>query len=447
MKRVAALLVALSLFLANSAMAAVVVDLDKYLVMVREANPDLRAGIRSVEAAYFGVLASVAYQRPAVSATATESYLSGQEQMGRTTRDITATTTSLGLTQRIDISGNYTLDEQQQILFYENQRAFFDRNVNNLIASAEQTYWTAIFARENIALQKDVLRQRKENNRVTQEKYKQKLVPRLDIIRSEAQVVAAETLITEAEAQYRNLLAALKTMAGGAEIALVEEPLALPKLNIDANLEKALDSRPDIRAAQLALERSKIIKKLTAKGMAPTLDFGINWIPWSDPSIYSSPQDGEVAATLRLNIPIVDGNKTKYSTLNMDRLVQSAEASLESTKNTTDMDFVIAKNNWIKAEALERDRKRQVGRSDEELRITELMYNEGIGAQIDLISAQTDNQQVRTNYLDAVRGMYVALVELRKVLGDYAPDENGNWKEAVARYGRGNLIKEGRNTK
>ncbi|MBQ7217642.1 MAG: TolC family protein, partial [Synergistaceae bacterium] len=79
-------------------------------------------------------------------------------------------------------------------------------------------------------------------------------------------------------------------------------------------------------------------------------------------------------------------------------------------------------------------------RSEEELRITELMYAEGMGAQIDLINAQTAYQAVRTEYLDAIRGMYVARVALRQALGEYAPDENGSWREAVDRYGKGNEI-------
>jgi hypothetical protein len=31
-------------------------------------------------------------------------------------------------------------------------------------------------------------------------------------------------------------------------------------------------------------------------------------------------------------------------------------------------------------------------------------------------------------------------VDLRKAVGDYAPDENGIWKEAVVRYGKGKVI-------
>jgi outer membrane protein TolC len=190
----------------------------------------------------------------------------------------------------------------------------------------------------------------------------------------------------------------------------------------------------------LALERSKILKKLTAKGMSPTLTGTIRWTPWSDPWNSSTPQDGELGASLSLNIPLIDGNETKYSVLNMDRLVQAAEASLRSVENATDVDLKVARNNWEKAAALEQDKKRQVERSDEELRITELMYNEGMGAQIDLINAQTENQRVRTDYLNAIQGMYIAIVDLRKAVGDYSPDESGSWKEAIVKYGKGTVI-------
>jgi outer membrane protein TolC len=375
-----------------------------------------------------------------VALSGSASYVTDQQTDDDHNRNAMVYNTALSLTQRIDIAGTNTLDERQQILSYERQRADFDANVNSLIAAAEENYWSAVLARENIALQKDVLRQRQENNRVTEEKYKQQLVPKLDLIRSEAQVVAAESLVTEADALYRNSLATLAALTGGVEVVPVEEPLFVPTFDVSASLEKALLFRPDVRASKLALERSKILKKLTAKGMSPTLMGTIRWTPWANPWNSSTPQDGELGASLSLNIPLIDGSATKYGILNTDRLVQAAEASLRSVESATDVDLKVARNNWEKAAALEQDKKRQVERSDEELRITELMYNEGMGAQIDLINAQTENQRVRTDYLNAIQGMYMALVNLRKAVGDYSPDENGSWKEAVVKYGKGTVI-------
>ena len=151
--------------------------------------------------------------------------------------------------------------------------------------------------------------------------------------------------------------------------------------------------------------------------------------------LHSSLQHG-----LTLKSSLRDGNGTKYKTLNADRLIQAAESNLDALHEQTRRDITVAINNWRNASANEKDKQRQVERSEEELKITELMYSEGMGAQIDLINAQTAYQAVRTEYLDAVKNMYVALVALRKAIGDYSPNEDGSWKEARQLYGKGNDI-------
>ena len=430
------MIIALLAFPPGIAQASISMSLPQYINEILLNNHSLRAGIKSVEADYYSVLASVGSQRPSVSGVMTGQYATKQQGV----ENVTAGSLGLRVTQRIDISGSYGLNEKQSILGYEVSRANFHNNVNSLIAAAEQTWWGAVLARENMKLQKEILLQRSENHRVTMEKYKQELVPKLDIVRSEAQVVDAETTAKTAETTYLNLLAELSLMAGGLDVEPIDEELQVPEFDVDMNFDAALEARPDIRAARLNLERARLVKKLTAKGLSPTLDFGFQFTAWADPEFATTPNKQQAGASLTLSIPITDGKETKYRTMNTDRLIQASEASLEALKETTRRDITVAMNNWRNAAALEQDKQRQVERSEEELRITELMYAEGMGAQIDLINAQTAYQAVRTEYLDAIRGMYVALVALKQAIGDYAPDENGTWKEARQRYGKGNDV-------
>ena len=416
--------------------ASVSMTLPQYIQEILLNNYSLRAGVKSVEADYYSVLASVGYQRPSTSAAMNLSYATKQQDVS----NVTAGSLALRLTQRIDISGSYKLDEQQNILGYEVSRANFDNTINNMIATAEQTWWSAVLARESVKLQKEILVQRSENHRITMEKYNQELVPRLDIVRSEAQVVEAGSLVKSAETNYLNLLAELSLMAGGLDVEPVDEELKVPVFDVSLNFDEALKYRPDVRAAGLNLERAKIVKSLTAKGLSPTLDFAFQFTGWSDPEYFATPNKHQAGLSLTLNLPITDGNTTKYKVFNTDRLIQAAEANLEGLKETTRRDIAVAMNNWRNASAAEHDKKIQVERSEEELRITELMYSEGMGAQIDLINAQTAYQAVKTEYLDAIKNMYVALVALRKAIGDYSPDEDGTWREAVQRYGKGNDI-------
>ena len=438
-KKILPIFAAVLLFPAMS-FASVSMTLPQYINEILLNNRTLKAAIKNVEAGYYSVLASVAYQRPKLNISAAGTIATAQAAGNEKKYHPSTGNVRLNLTHRIDISGKYKLDEQQNILGYEVSRANFDSNLNNLIANAEQTWWSAVLARENIKLQREILLQRAENHRVTMEKYNQELVPRLDIVRSEAQVVAAETLVKNAETNYSNLLAELSLMAGGMDVEPVEAELQVPQFDVEFDYEGALLARPDVRGAKLNLERAKIVKKLTAKGLSPTLDFGFQWSAWGDPKSATTPNDREAAASLTLTLPLTDGNETKYKVLNTDRLIQAAEANLEALEEQTRRDIAVAMNNWKNAAASEQDKKRQVERSEEELRITELMYTEGMGAQIDLINAQTAYQSVKTEYLDSIKNMYIALVALRKAIGDYSPDEDGSWREAVTRYGKGNNI-------
>ena len=433
-KRLLGLSLSLALLMgAGGAAASVSMSLEQYMREILLNNHALRAGVKSVEADYYSVLSAVGAQRPSLAATAGESLVTHQAN--------DTATLGLALTHRIDISGKYSLDERQRILGYEISRAQFDSSLNSLIATAEETWWSAVLARENVHLQQEVLTQRSENHRVTMEKYRQELVPRLDIVRSEAQVVQAESLVKEAETSYQNLLANLSYLAGGLDVEPEEQELRVPTFDVQVDYDGALEYRPDVRSARLSVERAKLVKRLTAKGLSPTLDLSAQWTAWSDPEVTNAvPKKGEASAGLSMRLPITDGHQTKYGVLNADRLIQSAQSNLDSLKEQTRRDIAVALNNWRNAAAVEVDRKRQVERAEEELRITELMYSEGMGAQIDLINAQVTYRSVRTEYLAAVRDMYVALVALRRDMGDYAPDEDGTWREAVARYGKGNDV-------
>ena len=254
--------------------SAEVTQLDAFLLIVKNNNPTLQSSLRRLEAFYHTVRSAVAVQRPSAGLRGSTSWNSDSEsprgQPGKY---------SLGaaISHRFDVSGVYRAQERQLLLQYNGMAADHMALVNNTLASAESLYWQAFIARENILLQKGILSQRKEDLRITEEKYKQQLIPRLDVIRAQAKVEEAESLVVDAESVYRNTLAQLATLAGGDEIVPAEETLLVPSLSIDPEVEKALGLRNDVRALEIALERAKVMKSLAAKGMAPVLEGSVGY--------------------------------------------------------------------------------------------------------------------------------------------------------------------------
>ena len=435
------LMIIIVIFIVPNVNAAQSVNVEQYLSMVRAQNHSLLSAAKSVEASYYQVLSSMSYQRLRAGVTVSGNYNTAQTTAGGKNYNPVGYSITPSISQVIDISGVNSLNERQAILGYESTRAAFENNINSLLASAEQAYWSVVMARDNVALQKDVLLQRQENLRVTEEKFNQQLVPKLDVIRATSAVSDAQNSIVNAETTLLNRLAALKNYAGGMDVEPRDINFYIPTLSINVNESVALENHPNVRHKKILLAQSEVQKQIAKKGMAPTLGASASWNMLYGTSAGSSLERGEASLGLSLSIPIADGNQTKYDTLNKSAVVQASEESLLDSEASTILNLTVARNDWFMAKSLEGNMKQQVERSNEELKITELMYNEGMGSQLDLITAQTDNQTVRTNYLLAVMGMYSSIVSLRQAMGDYAPTEEGTWKDAVVKYGKGNSSK------
>lgn len=397
-------------------------SLDEFLLAVRESNPVLQASLKRLEAFRHTVRSSVAVQRPSVGIRGNSTWMSDtySSQAGRNTGERGNYSLSAALTHRFDVSGVYGAQERQLLLQYNGQASDHLALVNNTLAAAESLYWQSFIARQNILLQRGILNQRKEDLRITEEKFRQQLIPRLDVIRAQAKVEEAESLVVEAESVFRNTLAEMATLAGGLDLEPKEESLLVPSLSVQPGIEMAMDRRNDVRSAETALERARIMKTLAAKGMSPTVEGSVGYMLLTD-NDNSSPVEKEFLLSLNVSIPVYDGGKTKEDVADKKMTAEAAERTLQSRKNQVREDVVKALNQWEKAVAMESSKRKQVARSDEELNITQLMYKEGMGAQIDLLNAQVENQKVRTEHLAAIKEMYLALVSLKQAMSEYEP--------------------------
>lgn len=389
-------------------------SLEGFILAVRENNPTLQSSLKRLEASYHAVRSAVAVQRPSAGLRGATSYnTDASKRQG-------VYSLSAAISHRFDVSGVYSAQEKQLLLQYNALAADHLALINNTLAAAESLYWRSFIARENSALQKEILAQRREDLRITEEKFRQQLIPRLDVVRAQARVEEAESIVVQAESAYQDTLTQLATLAGGIAVTPKSETLLVPSLSIRSGVESALTTRNDIRSAELSLERARVLKTLAAKGMSPSVEGAIGYTILTD-SPSQQPDQNEILFSLNVSIPVYDGGKTKEDTEEKARSIEAAERSLEARRLAVREDVLKARTQWEKAVALEASKRKQVARSDEELKITQLMYMEGMGAQIDLLNAQVDNQRVRTEHLDAIKEMYLALVSLRQAMSEYEP--------------------------
>lgn len=386
---------------------------EAYLQSVLEGNSTIRETVRNVESLYWAAKVAVSGQRPSFAVNAV-----GSDETGAVDASYIV---QAGISHLFDIAGRYPLQERRALLDYQVGALQLGDLVNGTLSGAETLFWTTVLARANIELYEELLRQRSEDLRITQEKYRQGLAPELDVIRARAKVEDNRSLLVQAQANYRDGLAAMKALSGGMDVEPCADCQEIPENRLGVTEESVLADRPDLKGLALSIERARTARDLASKGMAPNLTGSILWTAATDRAI-TSPAEDEVLASLSLSIPVSDGGRTKAETRQAEKLVAAAEQALEAGRDGALEEFQQASNRWEKAVALERSRREQVSQAKEEMRITQLRYREGLGAQIDLLNAQVGLQEARTGYLEAVKEMYLALVDLRSARGDYGND-------------------------
>jgi outer membrane protein TolC len=386
------------------------VSLEKFLLLVQANNKLLKASSSRLESTYYSVRSAVAPQRPSFGIQGTTNSV---------TSETAENTISAGVNQRIDIAGVYPAQESSAIYGYKVQAETHRDLANSVLSSAEALYWQAIMALENVDLYRNILNQRQENLRITKEQYRQDLIPMLDVIRAEARVEESRSLLTQARSGYNDLLAQIRTITGGMEVIPMRTSLTLPEIPTVKDLEKTCSHRPDIRSLEFALKKARTDLTLASKGLSPTLDAFLGWTTWSDTERVSPPED-EILLSLTVNIPITDGSLTRNRIKEREYTIAAAESELDARRDTAREEITLARNRWEQAAAVRKNKEKQAHLAEEELRITTLLYKEGLGSQLELLNAQTEQVRASTELLDAIKELYLALVDMKRACGTYA---------------------------
>lgn len=388
------------------------VSVEKLLLLVQLENKTIKSSASRLESTYYAVRSAVSSQRPAVVIQGTTNSITSENAEN---------TISAGITHRLDISGIYSTQEKSAIYGYLVQAETHRNLVNDILSSAEALYWMGVMALENVDLYRNILKQRQENLRITEEQFRQDLIPMLDVIRAETKMEESISLLTQAESDYRDILAQLSTLVAGLEVSPLKTSLIPPDMPRVRDVEETCSDRPDIRSLEYALEKAGRDLDLAAKGLSPTLDAFLGWTAWSD-SERISPAENEILLSLTLNVPITDGNNTKNQVREKEETIKGAKRELEARKDKAREEIILAQNRWEKALALRKSREKQAQLAEEELRITTLLYTEGLGSQLDLLNAQTEHVRANTERLDTIKELYLALVDMKRACGTYASE-------------------------
>jgi outer membrane protein len=328
------------------------------------------------------------------------------------------------------ISFSYTLfdfglgDDRTEAVEYRLLAANLAQNrvLQDVIFQIEQSYYQLIGTEalvrvnerslKNVETALDAARRRRESGVATAG----------DVFRAETQVAQAQLVLTRSRGEFEKSRGALSTALGLPTNSsmrvqtLTAPPQVQPVVSSIAEfLERAKSTRPDLVAAEAQVRAAKASAEAASKVGLPSIElvgsYGIN--EYFPDRASTRPQ----SYMLNVRIPIFSGFKDTYQVRQAQAQAEQAEATRDVIYRQTQLEVWQAYQDLQTVTTSLKTTESQVRSAEQTAQAVLARYQGGFGTILDLITAQQDEANARTQQIQSYLDWYTVLARLNYTLG------------------------------
>jgi outer membrane protein len=321
-----------------------------------------------------------------------------------------------------------------------------NRTLQEVATLVEQAYYRVLAFDYLVRASRDALKNFETALDATQRRRTSGLATAGDEYRTETQVGQAQLTLTRNDGELSKARGQLANAVGlPVNYDLQLKPVTeLPtvsevKQSLDALIEKAKASRPDLIASEARARAARATAVATARAGLPTLSFvanygrvmftnsGANLIPFGTSTF---PNAAGIAATqvqrpeqdvyqlgFNLSIPLFSGFKDTYSVRRAQELAEQAESVRDQLLSQTELDVWQAYYDLQTAASSVASTGNLVKSAAESAAASAARYKAGVGNLLDFITAQQDDTNARVAQIQSYLDWYSALARLNFSLG------------------------------
>ena len=302
-----------------------------------------------------------------------------------------------------NLSHNRTL---QDVIFQVEQAYYLLIGVEALVRVNEQSL-------KNIETALDAARRRRESG----------LATAADVSRTETQVAQAQLALTRSRGELEKARGQLAAVIGlPVNTALSVQTLSAPPemghvvSSISDYLARMKSGRPDLLAAEAQVRAARATVNATAKAGLPSIEI-------SGSSAYTEyhpdrPEAKSHSLTLNVRIPIFTGFRDTYSVRQAEAAAAQAEATRDALYRQSALEVWQAYYDLQTVRSGINSTEAQVRSAEQTAEATLARYKSGFGTILDLITAQQDETNARTQRIQAYLDWYTVLARLSLSLGE-----------------------------
>ena len=118
-----------------------------------------------------------------------------------------------------------------------------------------------------------------------------------------------------------------------------------------------------------------------------------------------------------LQVPIFDGLRKKYEIQQARLTLKSLDNGFTTLKQSIDLQLRQSNTNLQNALQVIKSQKESLDLATEVARVSNIKFKEGVGSNLEVITAETELRQAQTNYYAALYDALIAKVDLQKATG------------------------------
>ncbi len=295
----------------------------------------------------------------------------------------------------------------------------------DLIFQVKEAYYGILKAEKFLEVAEQAVQQLDSHRTVAQAFFDVGMIPKNDLLQVEVQLAQTRQDLTRTQNGLEVARAVFNTLLRrglNEEVRLVETLEYQPvEVALEATLDEAYRSRPEIRAAQLGVKSAKKGVWLAASGLFPQASVVFTYErQGDDPSVngsrYEPDEDSwNVMAVAKWNV--WDWGKTWFEVGENKAKVFQAECALKEAEDGVGLDVKKASLNLEEAEKNIQVAEKAVDQAEENFRINEERYKGQVATSTDVLDALTLLTQARTNYYTALSDYNIARARLQRAIG------------------------------
>ena len=297
------------------------------------------------------------------------------------------------------------------------------------VLNALQAYYSIMLSNELMKTADEAVKVALENLNSVEKHYKAGIATELDLKRANAQYYSALPQLEAASSNkllsYQRLKTILRIPLNDSLVvtdSLISKNFLVDysSLTLDEFKNLAFEKRNDIRAIEHKLDATDESEKIALSQFAPTLSFSANIthqaqmenakVSWND-YIRSK------AIALTLYWPLFEGGKKIVDYQLAQIRTDQMKLALSQVKDMASLD--VEEKYYTYKEVIKslKSLQQAMEQSKESMRISSLMYNNGMSTQLDVLNAQLLYTKSKADYLQGIFNYNISQLQLLKAAG------------------------------